>query len=99
MTKSEIEALSPCQRIAFYIELSARMAFVGANLHKKDKWSDDDLDKWDEVCDAVSHCYYILTDEEMAIIEPLDRFLTDLDKGNWPLSKIDAPETCFYCQK
>jgi hypothetical protein len=97
MTKYEIAALPPCERIALYLELSARMAFIGAKLRKKEQWSDDDLDRWDEACGAVSACYFSLSEEEVEIIDPLDKFLSDLDKGNWPLSKIDAKETCFYC--
>jgi hypothetical protein len=99
MTSYEIAALLPCERVALYLELSARMAFIGAKLRKKEKWTDDDLDRWDEVCDAVTACYFSLTDDEMEIIDPLDRFLTDLDRGTWPLSKIDVPETCFFCQR
>lgn len=99
MTRQDIIALQPCERVALYLEMSAKMAFVGARLHQKEKWSDNDLDQWDAVCDAVSYCYYALTDEEMTIIEPFDALLSNLDKGIWPLTKEVRKETCFYCNK
>ena len=97
LSKQEIEILSPCERIALYIELSAKMAFVGARLRKLDKWSDDHYDEWDAVCDAVSICYFALSEEEWNIIDPFDTILSDLDRGIWPIKTEPNKETCFYC--
>jgi hypothetical protein len=97
LSQQEIEALSPCERVSLYIELSAKMALVGARLRNLNQWEDNDYDEWDAACDAVSACYFALSFEEIEFIKPIEVMLSCLDRGVWPVQKEPKTETCFYC--
>lgn len=87
MTKEEIRNLTPVERVAGFLVLSAKLATVGAKLRKNgrsdDTWTAEEETEWYEVCDQMDIWYYSLSDDERDAIRPVELILGSITRGEW----------------
>lgn len=92
MTVSEeikrISALPKQIRLAGYLKRLAELDEWGAILRTgkdgNDKWSPEDEQKWDDLCDGMDAWFYALSAEEHELLRPIVNFMACLCRGEDP---------------
>lgn len=94
MTRNQISALSPQERVAGYLVHSAKLAELGARLRTKYKdvsddynegWNAEEEDEWDRHADELEKWFYELTQDEIHVVKYVEKVLSPLTRAEWPI--------------
>jgi len=90
MRTEEIRKLSPQERVAGYLALSAKLAEIGARLRTKHKgddegWTAEEEAEWDACTDELEGWFYAIKEDEKPVIEVVESILGPLTRAEWPI--------------
>ena len=91
MNRQQIEALTPCERLAGYMLVSSKLAALGARLRKdgrKDStWTIEEDEEWYNACIETDPWWFAMSEEEQEAIKKIEVFMADLTCARWPLTE------------
>ena len=94
MNAEQIEKLSPQERVAGYLALSAKLAEIGARLRTKHKdvatdyhegWTGEEEAEWDACTDEMDAWFYAIKGDEWPVIKHVEVVLAPLTRAEWPI--------------
>ena len=92
MTREEIKALTPVERVAGFVLASAKLAVVGARLRKDgrqdDTWTDEENAEWDNAADEIDPWSHALTEEDRKHLWNIEHTFACITNVQWPPKEI-----------
>jgi len=92
---TEIEKLTPQERVAGYLALLAKLSEIGARLRTKyndDEWTDEEQAEWDACTDELDPWFYAMKEDEKKAVQVVDSILGPLTRAEWPIINKDVLE-------